>query len=477
MTMHCNIICIVSCIFTWYFYSSHVNADKSQCDRFDSNPLTLEQRIHYKVWPVASDPSLPSYKLHNSKESLYGFAHAMKVIWENQHSVNCKDAKFLLFSAGGNCGYGCDAHFESVALNWALKTGRVLLRRTKHASSAMMNYAFQFEYCNQAHEHNWRCYYEPESSCSLEDVFPGFNHSDPSTWSKSEEGVEVFNIRKSIESQTAHVLFLETNGNIRGEAHVIPKAIGPLVECANFPSRDVSGSAKKWWEAVAVAYLLRPNSRTLTLMHQLSTFDLTNEADPVIGMYVRHGDKHAEMKLLPWIQYANAAQILWDSGVVHKRVSGLPSPYRPTKNGTIFLGTEDPIVISEAIEWGQKFGWKILYTKVLNRSWLFAADRQRVGIESLSNGQGYAEGHHNLEMPSILLNVHHFLQCSAWVATMGSNMNRLLDELKITVGGKADLTTADIRYNVPPLIYKGFFNRDMELIQQVAERDITKKEN
>lgn len=342
----------------------------------------------------------------------------------------------------------------------------------------MIGWAFDFDYCNQAQEHNWRCYYEPESSCSLEDVFPGFNHSDPTTWSLSEDNLEIFHVHKAVEKQKSRVLLLETKDHAKEGAHLIPKLIGPLMDCAKFTGRGEDDNAKKWWEAVAAAYLLRPNARTLALLQQLSTFDLTKEADPIIGIYVRHGDKYAEMPLIPWIQYANAAQTLWDSGAVHARISGLPSPYRPSKNGTIFLGTEDPFVISEAIEWGHKHGWKVLYTNVLNRSWLGAAARQRdQSIDSVrpKGMEEYVDGHHNLEMPSILLNVHHFLQCSGWVATMGSTFNRLVDELKITVAGKADLTTADIRLNTPPMMYRGLFTREMELTQEVAQDEANKK--
>lgn len=95
--MQLKLVSIVWIYFYYFMNSYHVMADNTQCDVFDSNPLTLEQRKHYKVWPVVSDPSLPSYPLQNSRESLYGFQHAMKLIWEHQHPVNCKDVKFYYF--------------------------------------------------------------------------------------------------------------------------------------------------------------------------------------------------------------------------------------------------------------------------------------------------------------------------------------------------------------------------------------------
>lgn len=454
------------------FFALSLSADNSQCERYTTAPLSLEEKRKYKTWPIATDPSIVSYQRQEARESLYGYSHAMKVIWDHQHPHSCKDAKFLIFSAGGGCGFGCDVHFEAVALRWAMHTGRVFLRRIKHEHSNIC-YAFQYNYCQQAHEHNWRCYYEAESSCSLEDVLPGLNRSDPSTWTRSEEGIPVFNVHKPMQHRDAKVLLLETSDNSKRGYGDLPESIGPFIECAKYAERGDGGTTRKWWDAVAAAFLLRPNPRTLATIQTLSTFDLAQERDPVIGVYVRHGDKRLEMPLVPWIQYANAAQQLWDSGVVHRRIqrSDTHSPYRPTRNGTIFVGTEDPVVIDEAVEWGKRHGWKVLYTNILNRSWLAASYLK--DNEFLQPGE-YAGGHHELEMPSILLNIHHFLHCSAWVATMGSTFNHLLDELKITVAGKADLTTADLRLNTPPLLFTGLFTREMELQQEMAAETANK---
>ena len=45
---------------------------------------------------------------------------------------------------------------------------------------------------------------------------------------------------------------------------------------------------------------------------------------------------------------------------------------------------------------------------------------------------------------SILLNLEYSLKCDAWVCTLASNSCRLIDELRATVGGKANYVFADL---------------------------------
>jgi hypothetical protein len=196
---------------------------------------------------------------------------------------------------------------------------------------------------------------------------------------------------------------------------------------------------------------------------------------PVIGMYVRHGDKSAEMKLVPLSQYLEAAQFMWNQGIVHARLIGTHhhkgasdsssssisissregKVFHPSKNGTIFIGTEDPQVIVDAVEWGRVNGWKIIYTDIL--------DRKRLSAASLKNGLGgpfegaYRHGHHELEYISMLLNLELLLHCSAWVGTMDSGYNQAVDELRNTIAAKADLTNADLVFGKAPMLYRGMY--------------------
>ena len=44
-------------------------------------------------------------------------------------------------------------------------------------------------------------------------------------------------------------------------------------------------------------------------------------------------------------------------------------------------------------------------------------------------------GHHPLEYLSMLVNIDLSIRCDAWVHTLWSNWNRLIDEMRVTVAG------------------------------------------
>ena len=198
-------------------------------------------------------------------------------------------------------------------------------------------------------------------------------------------------------------------------------------------------------------------------------------------MFVRHGDKGIEMKLQPFQIYAETSQYLWDNGYVpghgvqkvdtqfdpverklrylrrsqrkHRR---LQNDLNPPKNGTIFLSTDDPDVISEAEEFGKTHGWKILYTNLFDR----ATQTARYDWAT-QHQKGTRAVHDDLEYVSMLLNLEYALKCEAWVCTLASNSCRIIDELRSTIGGKANRHFADLSSETcsePPCIGTGLFN-------------------
>jgi hypothetical protein len=52
--------------------------------------------------------------------------------------------------------------------------------------------------------------------------------------------------------------------------------------------------------------------------------------------------------------------------------------------------------------------------------------------------------HDDLEYLSILLNLYYSLRCEAWVCTLASNSCRVVDEMRVTIGGKANRHFADL---------------------------------
>lgn len=346
----------------------------------------------------------------------------------------------------------------------AMNMGRIYLPHPRY--SYTLKWPFEYPFCTDYHEMNFNCYYETVSSCTYSDAYPQYNYSDPMSW--PDDFGELVNpplgedqLTTSFAAEHKVVRTALGSGVQAWANNVYPAMFTELLACGQFLDiRDKN----RWWNAISIAFLVRPNTRTL---HQISKFHTDYPAldmrrdQPVIGMYVRHGDKGAEMKLVPLSQYLEAAQSLWDQGLAHTRYrqkvtdTNPGKPFHPTRNGTIFIGTEDPQVIVDAVEWGRVNGWKILYTEVL--------DRKRMDAAHLTQGGGpydgeYRHGHHELEYHSMLFNLELLLRCAAWVGTMDSGYNQAADELRNTIAAKADLTNADLVFGKPPLLYRGFYS-------------------
>ena len=185
----------------------------------------------------------------------------------------------------------------------------------------------------------------------------------------------------------------------------------------------------------------------------------------------------AEMKLVNFHNYTKAARRLWSIGVNNTFPSMSTSPaqvlvYHHKKqhhrrsnfglNGHLLLGTEDPLVLTEATLWANTYNWTIQYTNVIDRARLksanFQMDKSKPQFEVRNPNGGSFHGHHELEYFSILLNIHYMLQCDAFVHTMGSNFNRILDALKNTVAGKANRMSIELDAGRgAPYLYVGLF--------------------
>eukprot|EP00607_Mallomonas_marina_P001628 CAMPEP_0182432012 /NCGR_PEP_ID=MMETSP1167-20130531/53324_1 /TAXON_ID=2988 /ORGANISM="Mallomonas Sp, Strain CCMP3275" /LENGTH=421 /DNA_ID=CAMNT_0024619029 /DNA_START=196 /DNA_END=1461 /DNA_ORIENTATION=- len=396
------------------------------------------------------------------RETLYGFSAAMKAVWDHQHPKNCSTAKFLI-SGGHAAGFGSQYHVEGSFLAIAMNLGRVLLPHPIFPHQ----WPFKNSFCREFHHTNFHCYYEPYSSCTYEDVIASYERGRPFTWRDrdiplfdyTETGTLEDAMKRHEEKMQESVLRLKV-GLIR--SFEFPKSLLSIWKCSPKEYGHIDSQARAaWWLSVSSAFLLRPNARTLNKLDELRSFELstsstsiqrekgieTQREGPVVGVYVRHGDKHAEMKLLPFQTYADMIARLWRTGLVHSRYTDEElSKIDLNKNGTIFFGTEDPVALQEAVEWGQANNWTVLYTNLFKRDMVLAADQQRQ--------RGAAE-HHELEYLSMLLNMDYFLRCDAWIGTMRSNWCRTTDELRNTVAGKADLRNVDLT-NGANMAYKGF---------------------
>jgi len=213
-----------------------------------------------------------------------------------------------------------------------------------------------------------------------------------------------------------------------------------------------------------------------------------------IALFVRHGDKGIEMHLHSVEEYLNIATMMWKFGLVptayqyYKHhfhslskeekekfdTNSTSTTGRSSKetildavmlhqlppisfNGTLFIGSEDQTVLEDTIKWGKEAHWNVVYTNLFDRTIQSAAKTW---------DEVHQKHHHTVHDPneylSMLWNLYYSIQCEAWVCTLASNSCRIIDELRTTIGAKANRFFADISAetcDIPPCINDLFQGR------------------
>jgi hypothetical protein len=124
-------------------------------------------------------------------------------------------------------------------------------------------------------------------------------------------------------------------------------------------------------------------------------------SDQCIGIYVRHGDKQDEMPLMPLERYQAASDLLL--GRMASYTKG--KPY-------IFIGSEDPEVMSGSLQWGEANHWHVQYTNLIDRNTLSA----RLARPDSEFFHPEVAAHHDLEYVSMIWNLEQSVKCHAWYA-------------------------------------------------------------
>lgn len=226
------------------------------------------------------------------------------------------------------------------------------------------------DYC--ASSHSFECFFQPLSTCAPHNLLP-----DDAVIHDIFENEDVVNKIP----QMWHDAFQETQPS----------------EGAN---RDVG--VKYWWRAIAAAYIMRLNERTADQMVRMR--DALHVARYIpwplplgsFSAHVRHSDKFKEMNLLNFENYAKAIRHAGKNG----------------KEPIVFLSTEDPKVITDAMN---MFPDTLLYTPYERKN------PQSLTAHTL---RGDEETLHSL------LNLWIALEATHFVGQLGSNWNRLIDELR-----------------------------------------------
>ena len=105
----------------------------------------------------------------------------------------------------------------------------------------------------------------------------------------------------------------------------------------------------------------------------------------------------------------------------------------------VYLGSEDPLVFTEARVWAERHNITLRYSNI---SQILLSDKQ--GIMKHRDMENIMPTNRQMEYFSYLLHLNDLLKCRAFVCTLASNYCRLVDELRATVGGKANAYFADL---------------------------------
>ena len=327
-------------------------------------------------------------------EHMFASQTAQQQIWQHQHPEDCSGRSFLLYAidGGDTHGIGSTLHYATWALAKAIELDRILLFvPTPDGPWTQGKYCEGFR---SMHD----CYFEPESTCLLADVMGNTSLS------------AVPRLDESVLQHDQRLLQCDILHHV-SDAPLVPVALRDLLQDSPVPEDRITF----WFRAQAVAFIVRPNTRTLEQIKiRKQRQSWTRVPSGTISVHVRHGDKGSEMPLVPDAEYLlKAEELLMQDSRLQR---------------TIFLSTEDPGSVQH---FKQLLNWTILTLHVprpADKSSPLAFARQ-IGPDE--------------EMLNSLVNLDLALDCSAWVGTIRSNWNRLIEELRSTVRCKADLVYID----------------------------------
>eukprot|EP00933_Yihiella_yeosuensis_P015469 TRINITY_DN13480_c0_g1_i1.p1 TRINITY_DN13480_c0_g1~~TRINITY_DN13480_c0_g1_i1.p1 ORF type:complete len:464 (-),score=91.78 TRINITY_DN13480_c0_g1_i1:145-1356(-) len=375
-----------------------------KCAKFEGVPFPLDDG-----WPS---------KVRASKgASIYGTGWAQRRLREHQFPASCEDKSFV---EGGmhRAGMGSNIHIAAAVMAFALNKGMIYvwpeddIHNPWTAGIDKRSYA---ECPGGRKSRTFECYLKPVSSCKSNGKGPRF------TGVKKERGKQ----------------------NLRG-TDVVPNMFKELLRCSGYPKDYWI----KWWRAQVTAFIVRLNPDTRQELDAFRQAVLVGEVqEGMIGTHVRHGDKYYEATEYPFEDYVRVFD--WIGGKhsqaqsLEKRCPGSATHLQPfheqlpllRSSPRLYIGTDDPKVLEAATSPG--FPWKVTFmnvTRIVKRMPLMNL-RAKLGAK-----QAVMES---------LLNLQLLMESDAFVCTWTSNWCRLVDEMRLTVGMKADHMSLEINKHCP----------------------------
>ena len=352
-----------------YFHAYNIHSNKSSdplCTTYyeehNASLSTIPTMMKdYKLW---SGDWMTSSRLSRNpltaNDTLFGFKHAMDVIYKHQHPIDCSKVQFMI-PTEHNGGFGSELHVLINLLGLAIDMNRVLLHNPilQDNSQWEVNVPFCKPNNNNNNTHTTKnslgfdCYYEPWSSCTIYDALGPLaleklkdirkaKYTSLTTTSKSGKvrTLEVYRLTAKDpprliaddtylegfqKAMSKHKTFLIHDLYRLGNKYYIPRILKPLVNC----SPMIEKFQYYWWRAMSISYAIRPNQRVLAWIDSHRNVSYENavarsretsskDGDTtgtttknVVAIYVRRGDKSREMRISPIIEYIDGMRLLW----------------------------------------------------------------------------------------------------------------------------------------------------------------------
>lgn len=339
------------------YYSKLLNS--SDCKICSSYIKHSHFRIYkHKIFTHRSYSSIKYIKDEIYTNDLYLTKEIQKWIYNNQHPLNCSNRKYLIIPYW-SCGLGSQIHVMGSYLALAINTNRIaIINRTEISR-----------------------YFLPLTQC---EVYINYSVINKSRDAYSNENI-VFPI-KYPRMEIPYIVY-----NLLNKSSISPEFY------------------LHYWRIQASKYIYHLKKQTIKSVNKIISnykkySKMNNKMNmyPCINVWIRHGDKYREMKLIETNKYFSAIELF-------KRLSNIKFH--------IYLSTDDRNVINEFI----KSNYSVYYLNYSRRN---------------DDNNNWKKDH----IFNVISDINLSLECIAFIGTRKSNINRLIDELR---------STSDTNSNIP----------------------------
>lgn len=308
--------------------------------------------------------------LYRKKENILLYTYDVQnYIYTFQNPGNCSNRKFLLIT-GYPSGQGIELRVIASLLGLAIHTNRIALYHPYYKTIHTLG-----KYCKNVSK-TWECFLEPLSNCSVGKEY-------------IQKAVVLSNI-----NQTDKVVYIPSY-EIKKYLFFVPDFIKRLINNTIIKYKN----NYKFWSIQSLTYVIRLNDKTYEYINKNYKELNSLKYKKCMSVWIRHGDKIKEMKLIPTYQYEKA--VTFFKSIVNE-------------NFIIYLSSDDPNVFKE-----MNRNYLINYLK-FNRS-----DYNKTRTYKVKGGELTIY---------VLADIKGALSCYSFCGTIKSNIIKIINELRMTVG-------------------------------------------